>query len=347
MSMKTKILNPIDLQDLNTQQMLKQALISGSLVVFPTETVYGIGGYATLDTAAESIYTAKGRPKDNPLIVHVAHFDQIEKYAYIDHSAVYTLAKAFWPGPITLILRKKDTISTSITGGLSTVAIRIPSHPIARTLLEATGLPIAAPSANLSGKPSSTTFEHVLNDFDGIVDFIINGGDATIGLESTVIDMTTEVPIILRPGSITQVMLEQTLQQLVLDQSETLINDIPKAPGMKYRHYAPVAMLHVVKGHPTKIKTYLQKQLKQDLSIAILGPSDIITLLNDGILFDLGPRDDLNKIAFNLFSAFRQLDQLEIKKAYIIAIPETGLGKAIMNRIMKAANHSVIDTDQL
>ncbi len=345
MSMKTKILNPIDLQDPNTQMMLKQALISGSLVVFPTETVYGIGGYATLDKAASSIYAAKGRPKDNPLIVHLAHFDQIEKYAYIDQPAVYTLAKAFWPGPMTLILRKKDTISTSITGGLSTVAIRIPSHPIARTLLEATDLPIAAPSANLSGKPSATTFEHVLNDFDGKVDFIINGGDATIGLESTVIDMTSEIPIILRPGSITQVMIEQTLQQLVLDQSETLINDIPKAPGMKYRHYAPAAMLHVVKGQPTNIKAYIQKQLKRDSSIAILGPSDIITLLSDGILFDLGPLDDLNKIAFNLFSAFRQLDQLEIKEAYIVAIPEIGLGKAIMNRIMKAANHSVIETD--
>ncbi len=345
MSMKTKILNPIDLQDPNNQMMLKQALISGSLVVFPTETVYGIGGYATLDKAASSIYTAKGRPKDNPLIVHLAHFDQIEKYAYIDQPAVYTLAKAFWPGPMTLILRKKDTISTSITGGLSTVAIRIPSHPIARTLLEATDLPIAAPSANSPGKPSATTVEHVLNDFDGKVDFIINGGDATIGLESTVIDMTSEIPIILRPGSITQVMIEQTLQQLVLDQSETLINDIPKAPGMKYRHYAPAAMLHVVKGQSTNIKAYLQKQLKRDPSIAILGPSDIITLLSDGILFDLGPLDDLNKIAFNLFSAFRQLDQLEIKEAYIVAIPKIGLGKAIMNRIMKAANHSVIDTD--
>ena len=342
-AMKTQIFKAEDLYDPINQQILKTLLTNGSLVIFPTETVYGIGGYACLQKAAQSIYAAKGRPSDNPLIVHLAYFDQITDYAYIDNPVVRTLADAFWPGPMTLILRKKDTIPTSVTGGLSTVAIRIPSHPVARILLETTNLPIAAPSANLSGKPSSTTFKHVLHDFDGKVDVIIDGGDVFIGLESTVIDMTSDTPIILRPGSITQSMIEQVLKIPVLDQSELLIDNVAKAPGMKYKHYAPMATLKVIRGSNSAVIDYLLTLTKANPNIAILGPTNIISLLKTGIIIDLGSPDNLDVIAKNLFSAFRQLDQLNVKEAYIVAITEVGLGKAIMNRIMKAANHQVID----
>ena len=341
--MKTQILKSSDLNDPINQQLLKTLLTNGSLVIFPTETVYGIGGYACLEKAAQSIYAAKGRPSDNPLIVHLAYFNQIIDYAYIDNPFVHVLADAFWPGPMTLILRKKDTIPMSVTGGLSTVAIRIPSHPVAQALLSITNLPIAAPSANLSGKPSSTTFEHVLYDFDGKVDLIIDGGDAFIGLESTVIDMTSKTPIILRPGCITQAMIENVLKIAVLDQSELLIDNVAKAPGMKYKHYAPIATLKVVRGSTEAVKAYLNTQTQTNPQLAVLGPTHIISSLQTGIVIDLGPLENLDIIAKNLFSAFRQLDQLNVKEAYIVAIPEIGVGKAIMNRIMKAANYQVVD----
>ena len=341
--MKTQILKSSDLNDPINQQLLKTLLTNGSLVIFPTETVYGIGGYACLEKAAQSIYAAKGSPSNNPLIVSLVSFKQIPTYAYIDNPHVNTLANAFWPGPMTLILRKKKTIPMSVTGGLSTVAIRIPSHPVARALLEITNLPIAAPSANLSGKPSSTTFEHVLHDFEGKVDIIIDGGSAFIGLESTVIDMTSDTPIILRPGSITQSMIEQVLKIPVLDQSELLIDNVAKAPGMKYKHYAPIATLKVVRGSTEAVKAYLNTQTQTNPQLAVLGPTHIISSLQTGIVIDLGPLENLDIIAKNLFSAFRQLDQLNVKEAYIVAIPEIGVGKAIMNRIMKAANYQVVD----
>jgi len=344
--MKTQILHASELIDPVIRKSLSDLIYRGGLVIFPTETVYGIGGYACHEKAAESIYKAKGRPSDNPLIVHLAYFSQIENYAYIDHPAVYTLANEFWPGPMTLILRKKETIPLTVTGGLSTVAIRIPSHPVAKVLLESTELPIAAPSANLSGKPSSTSFEHVLSDFDGKVDVIIDGGNAPIGLESTVIDMTHETPIILRPGSITQTMIELVLKRKILDQSEVLVNNVPKSPGMKYKHYAPMAFLQVVKGQPETVIAFLKTQTQRDSGVVVLGPTHIISSLPNGHHIDLGPIEDLNVIASKLFSAFRQLDADQVERAFIVAVPETGLGKAIMNRVLKASNHTIIDLDQ-
>jgi len=343
--MKTQILHPSDLLDPTQRSSLRTLIQSGGLVIFPTETVYGIGGYACLEKAAASIYAAKGRPSDNPLIVHLATFNQVEQYAYIDHPSVTALANAFWPGPITLILRKKATIPLSVTGGLSTVAIRIPSHPVAQALLELTDLPIAAPSANLSGKPSSTSFEHVLHDFDGKVEVIIDGGDASIGLESTVVDMTSETPMILRPGSITQAMIEDVLNKKVLDHSEYLGDHAPKSPGMKYKHYAPIADLRVIRGQTETVISYLQTQTDLDPQLVVLGPSHLVSMLRNGTHIDLGPIEDLSIIGKNLFSAFRRLDQLKVKKALIVAIPEEGLGKAIMNRIKKASNNNIIDLD--
>lgn len=344
-SMKTLILHPSDLFDSVKRNLLKKLIQRGGLVIFPTETVYGIGGYACHEKAAVSIYAAKGRPSDNPLIVHLAYFNQVEKYAYIDHPSVVTLADAFWPGPLTLILRKKESIPMSVTGGLSTVAIRIPSHSVARALLEFTELPIAAPSANLSGKPSSTSFEHVLLDFNGKVDVIIDGGDASIGLESTVVDMTTETPVILRPGSITQAMIEEVLRRKVVDQSESHGDNAPKSPGMKYKHYAPMAVLQVVRGQTETVKSYLQTQTKLDPELVVLGPSHLVSTLIGDNHIDLGPLEDPSIIAKNLFSAFRHLDKLKVKRALIVAIPEVGLGRAIMNRVKKASNNNIVDLD--
>lgn len=343
--MKTQILHLHDLDNPLIQQELKRKVSQGSLVIFPTETVYGIGGYACLEEAAQSIYAVKGRPSDNPLIVHLARFDQIELYAYIDHPTVYVLAKAFWPGPMTLVLRKKDAIPMSVTGGLSTIAIRIPSHPVARTLLEVTNLPLAAPSANLSGKPSSTSFEHVMSDFYGKVEIIIDGGDVPIGLESTVIDMTQDIPSILRPGSITQKMIEQVLDRPVLDESDLKIGVLPKSPGMKYKHYSPLAEMTLVKGKPNAVIAFLEVESLRNQGLAIIGPTEIVSHLNQSIILDLGSLSDLETIGKNLFASFRKLDDLQIKKAYIVAISNEGLGKAIMNRVLKAVNHHIIDVD--
>lgn len=343
--MKTQILDLHDLDNPLIQQELKRKLTQGSLVIFPTETVYGIGGYACLEEAAQSIYAVKGRPSDNPLIVHLARFDQIERYAYIDHPDVYTLAKAFWPGPMTLVLRKNDTIPMSVTGGLSTIAIRIPSHPVARTLLEVTNLPLAAPSANLSGKPSSTTFAHVMSDFNGKVEVIIDGGDVPIGLESTVIDMTQDIPSILRPGSVTQVMIEQVLKRPVLDESDLKNGGIPKSPGMKYKHYAPLAEMTLVRGNPDAVIAFLKEESLRNQGLVIIGPTEIVSHLKQSSIIDLGSLSDLNTIGKNLFSSFRQLDELHVMRAYIVALSDEGLGKAIMNRVLKAVNHHVIDVD--
>lgn len=341
----TDILSVQDLNNPSHQAKLKAILLSGGLVIFPTETVYGIGGHALDPQAAASIYAAKGRPSDNPLIVHLARFDQIADLAMIDQPYVKTLAKVFWPGPMTLVLHKKAIVPDGTTGGLATVAVRIPSHPVAQTLLRLVDVPIAAPSANLSGKPSSTSFAHVFSDFNGKVDLIIDGGDVPIGLESTVIDATGTMPVILRPGAITQSMIETVLHQSILDQSEVLIDGAPKAPGMKYKHYAPQALLEIVSGSDEAVLRFMQKAIHNEPNLGILGPTELLNEIAGGIHFDLGSRTQPETMAQHLFGALRSLDDQVITHAYFIAIPDEGVGKAIMNRIHKAANHRLIVLD--
>ena len=339
----------ITAHDLNNPEIadsLKATLLSGGLVIFPTETVYGIGGHALDPQAAAAIYAAKGRPSDNPLIVHVARFDQIDALAYREQPYIDALAQAFWPGPMTLVLRKKAIVPDGTTGGLSTVAVRIPSHPVAQTVLRLVDVPIAAPSANLSGKPSSTSFSHVEADFLGKVDVLIDGGDVPIGLESTVIDATGSTPVILRPGAITQEMIEAVLHEDVLDHSESLIDGAPKSPGMKYKHYAPQARLEIVAGSDEAVVRFLRQAIAQDPHIGILGPSELLDQLQGGIRFDLGSRTHLEAMAHQLFAALRALDDQQVPHAYFIAVNEAGVGKAIMNRIYKAANHRIITLDE-
>ena len=340
--MKTQILTTQQLHNSHIQAKLKTILLGGGLVIFPTETVYGIGGHALDPQASASIYAAKGRPSDNPLIVHVARFDQILDLAWIDHAYVQTLADAFWPGPMTLVLRKKPVVPQGTTGGLSTVAVRIPSHPVAQALLSLVDVPIAAPSANLSGKPSSTRFAHVVADFDGKVDVLIDGGDVPIGLESTVIDATGETPVILRPGAITQEMLENLLHYSVADHSEAMVDGAPKAPGMKYKHYAPQARLEILQGSDEAVLGFLRQAITQEPACALVGPHELLAQLDGGRHFDLGSREHPEQMAQSLFATLRALDEQGVNHAYFIALPESGVGKAIMNRILKAANHCVI-----
>ncbi len=339
----------ITAQDLNKPEIaekLKATLLSGGLVIFPTETVYGIGGHALDPLAAAAIYAAKGRPSDNPLIVHVACFDQIDALAYREQAYIDALAQAFWPGPMTLVLRKKASVPQGTTGGLSTVAIRIPSHPVAQAVLSLVDVPIAAPSANLSGKPSSTSFSHVENDFTGKVDVLIDGGDVPIGLESTVIDATGPIPVILRPGAITQEMIEAVLHEPILDHSESLVDGAPKSPGMKYKHYAPQARLEIVSGSDEDLLIFLRQAIAIDPKVGILGPHEVLDQLEGGTHLDLGSRAHLDDMAHQLFGALRALDDQQITHAYFIAIPDQGVGKAIMNRILKAANHQVITLEE-
>ena len=334
------------LQEPKIAETIKSTVLRGGLVIFPTETVYGIGGLALDPQAAAAIYAAKGRPSDNPLIVHVARFDQIDALAYREQPYIEALARAFWPGPMTLVLRKKASVPDGTTGGLATVALRIPSHPVAQALLRLVDVPIAAPSANLSGKPSSTSFSHVEADFMGKVEILIDGGDVPIGLESTVIDATGPTPVILRPGAITQEMIEAVLHQGILDHSESVVDGAPKSPGMKYKHYAPQAKLEIVSGSDDAVLRFLREVIKRDPKIGLLGPTELLAQLQGGIPFDLGSREHLDTMAHQLFAALRTLDDQHIAQAYFIAIEEVGVGKAIMNRIQKAANHRVIHLDE-
>ncbi len=323
-----------------TQEATK-VLQRGGLVVFPTETVYGIGANALNKDAASKIYKVKGRPSDNPLIVHLSSSKQIRLYAKTDHPYLSLLTNSFWPGPLTIVLPKKDNIPNEITGGLNTVALRSPSHPIAQAILQKSKLPICAPSANISGTPSSTAFSHVLDDLNGKVDIIINGGKSTVGLESTVLDLTSKVPVILRPGSITKEMIESCIQDTVLF-SDTLQKDdvIPKAPGMKYKHYAPKGDTYLLKGSEQKIIAFLKQAPP---NAAFIGSTEVVTKIFDRVTFDLGPSSNLEIVAKNIFHALREMDRKKITTIYIQSFPNKGLGLAIMNRLKKAANNKIIN----
>jgi len=318
-----------------------EVIKAGGLVVFPTETVYGIGANALNEDASKKIYLVKGRPSDNPLIVHIAKHEDVFLYAKDISNDARLLMETFWPGPLTLVLPKTDKIPTEITGGLNTVAIRFPSNKIAQDLIRASGLPICAPSANISGTPSSTTFDHVFKDLFGKVEIIIDGGKSSGGLESTVLDVTGDKPVILRPGSITKSMIENTLDKSV-DAPDTFIEDlsIPRAPGMKYKHYAPKGYVTILDGTHKQIKKYIDNLNNKD--VGIIGSNELCELLDDYNTFKLGSIKDVETIAKNIFLALREMDEQEIKTIYIEAIKDQDLGIAIMNRLLKAANKNIV-----
>ncbi len=306
----------------------------GGIVVFPTETVYGIGADALNADACARIFAVKSRPADNPLIVHISKLDQLGNVAAGFDAKFREAARILWPGPVTFILKRSESIPNAVTAGLDTVAVRMPAHPIALRLIDASGTAIAAPSANISTRPSATTAEHVMEDFDGKVDAIIDGGHSAFGLESTIIDMSRERPVLLRPGAFTVEELEKYLGKITIPESIDRESDSAIAPGMRYRHYAPNKMLVVVRDNNMLLK--LDGITKK---IIVLCSNERADMIGSKVrTMRLGSEANLYEIAKNLFSSFRKLDGMDVDLAIIQSFPRRGIGLAIMNRIVKASD---------
>lgn len=317
-------------------------LQNGGLVVFPTETVYGLGGNGLDADAAKKIYAAKGRPSDNPLILHLAAPENAERYAYTN-DIYYRLAKAFMPGPLTVVLPKREIVPPSATGGLDTVALRCPSHPIAHKLIELAKIPIAAPSANLSGKPSPTCAAHVRDDLDGKVDMLIDGGECEIGLESTIVSISGDTLTLLRPGGITYDALCMVCDKVVVADAvlhKLAENERPLSPGMKYRHYAPASPVILLTGDEENVLKFLQQE-QQNKHCTILCFDEEVPLLQPSGLIPVGQRNDLSAQAKNLFRALREADATDAEIIYAHLPPTNGLGLALYNRMIRAAAHTI------
>lgn len=325
-----------------------EILRQGGLVAFPTETVYGLGANALDETASAKIYAAKGRPSDNPLIVHIADFTALEKIVEEIPESARKLADAFWPGPLTMILKKSPAVPYGTTGGLDTVAVRMPDHPIALALIRAGGGYVAAPSANTSGRPSPTLASHVAEDLSGKIEMILDGGPVGIGVESTIVDLTEEKPTILRPGYINQEMLGRVIGPVEMDRGLTADDPTvhPKAPGMKYRHYAPKASLTIVEGEEEKVirKICLLAQQEEDNGglAGIIATDETAARYPRGIVKSVGTRTDEITISAHLYGILREFDTLKVTKIYSEAFETPILGQAIMNRLIKAAGHQMI-----
>ena len=347
--METRI---VDMTEEMRQQELDEAgeiLKRGGLVAFPTETVYGLGADALNEEAAARIYAAKGRPSDNPLIVHIARPEDLEGITCEVPEAAHKLAKAFWPGPLTMILKKNDRVPKGTTGGLETVAVRMPDHALARALILAGGGYVAAPSANTSGRPSPTTAAHVEEDLSGKIDMILDGGAVQIGLESTIVDLSEGEPVILRPGYISRQMLEEVIGPVSIDKALLLADSSvrPKAPGMKYRHYAPKASLTIVEGPREKVVERICELAGQGTKagerIGIIAAEETAGVYRDGIVKTVGSRANELSIARRLYGILREFDKIEVTRIYSEAFDTPEMGQAIMNRLMKAAGYQMIN----
>ena len=325
-------------------------LKTGGLVAFPTETVYGLGANAFDADAVLSIFTAKGRPADNPLIVHIHDRAQLDEIGDIPPRAP-ALMDAFWPGPLTILFPRKASIPDVVTAGLSTVAVRMPSHPVALSLLRESGVPVAAPSANRSGRPSPTTAMHVLEDMRGIIPMILDGGPCEIGVESTVLDLTHGSPVILRPGGVTKSMLEEVLHEEVYLAGSILrpLQPDEKAlsPGMRYKHYAPKGNVTLVRGGETAVVSTLRLLCRQDLAAGkkscVLCFTEHVPMLSDCCPHDMGSVENHAEIAHRLFDILRHLDQEGMETIYSEVIPPEGVGLAVMNRLGRAAAFRCIE----
>ncbi len=349
--MKTimQTINPESFRDEELEEACR-ILQKGGLVAFPTETVYGLGGDAMHPEASAKIYAAKGRPSDNPLIVHIADMDALEDIAQSVPEAAVKLADHFWPGPLTMIFPKKEAVPKSTTGGLETVAVRMPSHPVARALIRESGVYIAAPSANKSGRPSPTKAEHVKEDLDGRIDMILDGGAVGIGLESTIVDLSTGVPTILRPGYITGEMLEDVLGEVQVDPAilsqKMNPNIVAKAPGMKYRHYAPKGQMTIIEGDTGKVVDEINRLVKEKTdegcSVAVIATEETKDAYACANVRSVGSRATEGSIAAGLYDILREMDHIGAEYIYAESFEKDTLGKAIMNRMLKAAAYHVI-----
>jgi L-threonylcarbamoyladenylate synthase len=321
-------------------------LTENEVVAFPTETVYGLGANAKSDQAARKIYEAKGRPGDNPLIVHISSRDQLDDIVKSVPPVAEKLMESFWPGPLTIIFEKKqDVLSEIVTAGLDTVAVRMPDHPVALNLIEASRLPIAAPSANTSGRPSPTTAEHVADDLEGKIAGIVDGGPTGVGVESTVLDCTEEVPVILRPGGVTHEQLEAVIGLVRHDASLKDKQAAPKAPGMKYTHYAPKSPFILVDGEPSFIQKIIDEKKAEGLKVGVFAAEEHKDMFQADHVLAPGGYRDLPAVATGLYDCLRKFDQLDVDIIYGEVFPATGIGEAIMNRLMKAAGNHVVRKD--
>lgn len=321
----------------------------GELVAFPTETVYGLGADALSEEGAKKIYAAKGRPSDNPLIVHIAEFSALDAITARIPEEAKILADAFWPGPLTMIFQKSEKVPLTTTGGLETVAVRMPSHPVALALIREGGGYIAAPSANTSGRPSPTLASHVYEDLQGRIPLILDGGPVGIGLESTIVDLSGDVPMILRPGYITQEMLQEKIGNVLVDPGLIAADSTqrPKAPGMKYKHYAPKAQLTLIKGDSAavvdKIRSLTQEHVQKGEKVGIIGTDETLSAYENAVVKNIGSRDDEDAIARHLYAVLREFDEEKVDVIFSEYFDTPRIGSAIMNRLLKAAGHQVIE----
>ena len=345
----------IDKNQIDEQILAKagEILKNGGLVAFPTETVYGLGANALDEKAAMKTYAAKGRPSDNPLIVHIADVSALDAIVTEIPEKAKKVIDKFWPGPLTLIFNKKEIVPLGTTGGLQTVAVRMPVDEIARGLIRAGGGYVSAPSANTSGRPSPSTAQHVADDMTGKIEMIIDGGSVEIGVESSILDMTVEPPMILRPGAVTKEMLEEVIGEVSVD--ITLLSDAsgeaPKAPGMKYRHYAPKAQLMIVSGDSEEtvkaIKQIAYEQERLGYKVGIIATNETMSSYTRGIVKSIGSRSNENSIAKNLYKVLREFDEEDVSYIYSEAFDKDGIGSAIMNRLDKAAGHHTLQAKDI
>lgn len=348
--MKTRMIR-IDAESFQDEELQEAALIlkNGGLVAFPTETVYGLGANALDEEAAGKIYEAKGRPSDNPLIAHISSIEELEPLVTEISDAGRRLAKAFWPGPLTMVFPKSSRVPYGTTGGLDTVAVRMPGSAVARRLIALAGVPIAAPSANLSGRPSPTTAQHVWQDLAGRIEMILDGGPVGIGVESTIVDVSGGMLTLLRPGAVTLEMLESVVGHVEVDPALKGKPDPairPKAPGMKYRHYAPRAEMTLVDGETgavvREIRRLAEEQTVAGRRVGIICTEETKESYPQGILRCVGTRSREETIAHNLFAVLREFDDLRVDAIYSESFAESHLGYAIMNRMMKASGYQRI-----
>ncbi|GAA4720645.1 L-threonylcarbamoyladenylate synthase [Brevibacillus fulvus] len=326
-------------------------LREGEIVAFPTETVYGLGANALSDQAVAKIYQAKGRPSDNPLIVHIADLTQLKQVVREVSERANRLIEAFWPGPLTLIMPKSAQVADLVTAGLDTVGVRMPDHPVALALIKQANVPVAAPSANRSGKPSPTTAEHVRTDLNGRIPYLIDGGTAGIGVESTVLDVTVEPPLILRPGGITAEQIAAVIGEVRLDPAlQADAGETPRAPGMKYTHYAPGGDMWLVEGEADKVAVKMKELLEQaksnGLKTGVLVPEEFASIWEAepcaDIVISCGSLQHLETVAQNLYASLRMFDEFQVQSIISMTVPKTGIGITIMNRMEKAAGGQVI-----
>ena len=347
--MDTQIIK-VDKQNID-QDVIQQAgdiIKAGGLVAFPTETVYGLGGDALNPASSKKIYAAKGRPSDNPLIVHICCMEDLQPIVKEIPESAAKLAEAFWPGPLTLIFNKSDIVPYETTGGLDTVAVRMPVHPVAKAFIEAAGGYVAAPSANRSGRPSPTSAKYVAEDMTGRIEMILDSSDAEIGLESTIVDTTVGEPMILRPGYITKEMLEEVLQSVGEDKTMMTADskEAPKAPGMKYRHYAPKGDLTIVDGEERCVVEYINEQIlrlkKEGHKTGVIGTDGTIDKYCGDVCISAGDRKDEAAVARELYRILREFDDEGVTVIFSESFDMAGIGQAIMNRLLKAAGHKIL-----